>query len=131
MNLEDDKWCFVCGKENPHGIKLDYKIEGRTFKAFFVPEKRFQGFTNIVHGGIVATLLDEAMVNLAFKLGLDAVSANLNVNLRKPTIVGEKYYLFGEIVEEQEKKVKARAEMKKEDGTLVAEATGVLIKLRK
>lgn len=131
MKLEDDKYCFVCGKDNPIGIKLDYKIEGRTFKAEWVPDKKLQGFSNIVHGGIVAALLDEAMVNLAFKIGLNAVSANLNINFRKPTIVGEKYILFGEIVEEHEKKVIAKAELKKEDGVLVAEGSGVLVKISK
>ncbi|MDP7180587.1 MAG: PaaI family thioesterase [Candidatus Woesearchaeota archaeon] len=130
MELIDNKNCFVCGKENKIGLKLDYEIEDRKFKAEFIPKPELQGFKDIVHGGIVTTLLDEAMVNLAYKLKLNAVTKTITVNLKKPTVVGHKYNLSGEIVEEQEKIIKAKATLKDQNNELVAEAESILVKLK-
>jgi len=131
MRLEDDHWCFVCGKGNNSGLKLDFEIKDGKSRAVFIPDKRLQGFKNIVHGGIISAVLDEAMGKLAFAIGLNTVTAKLEINLRKPTIIGEEYAAYGEIVEETEKKVIAKAELKKKDGTLVADARGLLIKVKK
>ena len=130
MELIDDKNCFVCGKNNKIGLKLDYEIENKKFKAVFIPKQELQGFKDIVHGGIVTTLLDEAMVNLAYKLELNAVTKTITVNLKKPTIVNNKYNLSGEIVEEQEKIIKARSTLHNQDNELVAEAESILVKLK-
>ena len=114
--------CFVCGKNNPHGLKLNFTFKDRKSNVVFIPEKRFQGFKNIIHGGIISTVLDEAMGNLAFHLGLNAVTSKLEVSLIKPTIVGEKYFAQGEIVEERGRVVHAKASLSHENGQKVAEA---------
>jgi len=129
MRLGNNKNCFVCGKENKDGLKLDFFIENKKIRTIFSFDSKFQGFSGIIHGGIIATILDEAMVKLAFELGFNAITANLNINLKKPIKPNEKVIVSGEIVEEFERKLKARAEMKKEDGTLVAEAESILVKI--
>jgi acyl-coenzyme A thioesterase PaaI-like protein len=121
----------VCGKENKDGLKLDFEIKGRKSHAEFVPDERFQGFEGIVHGGIVSTVLDEAMGKLAFMIGLNAVTSSIKVDLKQPTMVGKKYVVSGEIVEELEKIVKAKAILTDEDNNLVAQAEAVLVKIRK
>jgi|TARA_B100001971_G_C18153299_1_gene517083 uncharacterized protein (TIGR00369 family) len=130
IKLTDDSMCFACGKKNDIGLKLDSKIEGGVFTAVFVPKKEHQGYENIIHGGIISTLLDEAMVNLAFRIGLNAVTAHFEVDFKKPAFVGEKLVIKGEILEKGERKVHARSEVRKEDGMLVAEAKGLLVKLK-
>ena len=130
LKLTDDQMCFACGKKNPIGLKLDYKIDGKTFTAPFTPKKEHQGYANIVHGGIISALLDEAMVNLAFRTGLNAVTAHFEVDFKKPAFVGERLLVKGEILEEEGRKVHARSELRKEDGTLVAEAKGILVKVK-
>ncbi len=130
MKLISDNECFVCGKENEHGLKLDFFVKDKKIKANFTFDKRFQGFSNIIHGGIISTILDEAMVKLAFELGFNSVTANLNVNLKKPSRPNEKMIVTGEIIEEFERKLKAKAEIRKEDGTLVAEANSTLVKIQ-
>ena len=107
MNLIDNKRCFVCGKENESGLKIDFFIENRRIRAEFSIDNRFQGFSGIVHGGIISTILDEAMVKLAFGLGFSAVTANLNVNLRKPAKPNEKLIATGEIIGDFGRKIKA------------------------
>jgi len=131
MELNDNKECFVCGKDNEHGLKIDFSIKDKKIKANFSIDKRFEGFPNIIHGGIISTILDEAMVKLAFKLGLNAVTASLNVKLRKPVKPDEKMIVTGKIVEEFERKLKAKAEIRNEDGDLIAEAESILVKCQK
>ena len=75
MELIDDNYCFVCGKKNPIGLKLDFSFDGKTIKTDFIPQKEHQGYFNIVHGGIISTLLDEVMVKLAIEMGMPSVTA--------------------------------------------------------
>ena len=128
MELKGNNNCFVCGKENKDGLKLDFKLKGDKIQAEFIPDKRFEGFDGIVHGGIVATVLDEAMVKLAFEMGMNAVTSKINVELKKPTIVGKRYFVMGEIVEEKEKTVQTKAILEDGEKGLIAQAEAVLVK---
>ena len=75
MKLEDDSISFVCGTKNNSGLKLEFLLnkEGRSISTEFIPQKMHQGFKDIVHGGIIGLILDECMVNLAWRLGMHAV----------------------------------------------------------
>ncbi len=130
MKLKDTHKCFVCGKDNEIGLKLIFVVENKKIKAEFIPDETLQGFEGIVHGGIITTVLDEAMVKLAFILGLNAVTSKISVELKYPTIVGRKYFITGEIIEEQEKIVKAKAGLENEDKKLIARAEAVLVKVK-
>ena len=55
------KNCYGCGIENPIGLKLLFREEEGKAKAEFVPEKYHQGWPEVVHGGLICALLDEAM----------------------------------------------------------------------
>lgn len=57
---EDWSLCFACGEDNPIGLKLNFSYDGKQVKAKFIPGKYHQGWKNIIHGGILYTLLDEA-----------------------------------------------------------------------
>ncbi|MFP4496832.1 MAG: PaaI family thioesterase, partial [Vulcanimicrobiota bacterium] len=69
MDLTDDRYCFACGPENPIGLnmKLNYKQNKVTVE--FIPKKEHQGWHNMVHGGILFTLMDEAMAKLIIEQG--------------------------------------------------------------
>ena len=96
--LADDQMCFVCGKRNAHGFQLSFNHEAPgVLSADVIFKKEHQGFQNIVHGGIVATLLDEMIVNLAWKEGVLAVSVEIQVRLKKPVKVAEKIHFEGRI----------------------------------
>ena len=63
--LQDDLMCFVCGKNNPCGLKLNFVLDkDRILKTEFTFAKIHQGFKDIVHGGLIGLILDEVMVNL-------------------------------------------------------------------
>ena len=130
MELIDDGFCFVCGTRNPIGLKLDFSFDGKTIKTEFTPRKEHQGYFNIVHGGIIATLLDEAMVKLAIELDMPAVTAQMDVRLRKALNVGEKITISAEILKETRKTLDAYAKAVTSDGILAADATGKLVKVK-
>lgn len=76
--------CFGCGKENPIGLRLDFRQEGDLFYAEFTPRREYQGWDGVLHGGIVSTLLDEVMANHVYHLGISAMTAELHVRFRRP-----------------------------------------------
>lgn len=131
MDYENDEMCFVCGKRNGDGLQLDFELVGEDrIRTEFTPPKRFQGWKDIVHGGIIATILDEVMVNAAYLRNILAVSAILEIKLRRPAAVGERLVFYGQILKEGAKTLDVKAWAEQENGTVVAEATGLLMKVR-
>jgi acyl-coenzyme A thioesterase PaaI-like protein len=53
--------CFACGQRNPFGLHLVFHIENESIVADFQPREEHQGFPGVIHGGIVASVLDETM----------------------------------------------------------------------
>ena len=53
--------CFVCGPKNPVGLKVSFNWDGKVARAEFTPNRSHQGWSGVVHGGIISCLLDEAM----------------------------------------------------------------------
>lgn len=60
-DTSDYQLCFACGQRNPYGLHLTFRREGETIVADFQPQAEHQGFPGVIHGGIVATVLDEAL----------------------------------------------------------------------
>lgn len=131
VELKDDQNCFVCGEKNMAGLQLRFVVNKpeRSITAEFVPTRIYQGFADIVHGGIIAAVLDEAMTKLAFSLGMEAVTGKLTVRFRHPLMVGERIVATGRVVKESGRGIEATAEAVKDDGTVVAEAQGLLIRV--
>lgn len=113
MELQGDDYCFGCGAANPEGLRLRFDVdEGRrSAEATFTPRPEHQGYTGVTHGGIIATLLDEAMLKLCWELGIPAVTARLEVELKRPAPVGEELRVRGWIVDDKGKLVEAEAEI--------------------
>ncbi len=130
MDLENDEMCFVCGKRNQDGLQLDFELVGEDgIRTEFTPQKRFQGWKDILHGGIIATILDEVMVNVAYLRKIMAVTVKLEIRLRKPVAVGERLIFRGQILKQGAKTLDVKAWAEQENGAVVAEATGLLMKV--
>jgi uncharacterized protein (TIGR00369 family) len=82
----------------------------------------------MVHGGILSTLLDEAMAKLSYELGYDAVTASLEVRFKKPAPILEPLNIIGEITEVNQRLVRAQAKITKDDGTVLATGTSTLMR---
>jgi acyl-coenzyme A thioesterase PaaI-like protein len=122
--LEDNKGCFVCGRENAEGLQLEFRIRdgGQKVETTFIPPKRFQGWKDVVHGGIIMTLLDEVMAKTVYTLGKRAVTADFHARLKSPAKVMEPLRFEAEIERQVKKIIYTRAAAYKPDGTVVAEA---------
>ena len=81
--------CFACGRENPEGLELRFQSHGETSVSCecVIPDT-YQGYPGVVQGGIVSTLLDSAMTNCLFGLGIEAMTVRLNVRFQEPVRVG-------------------------------------------
>jgi hypothetical protein len=84
--LDDDQMCFCCGPKNPIGLKLRFENleDGRT-RTVWRPRQEHQGFKDIVHGGLVATVLDEVMIRMLYHRGIPAVTGTMETKLLKPS----------------------------------------------
>ena len=100
--LRDNPRCFVCGKENPSGLGVDFEIdqEWRSISAKFTPSDIHQGYEMIVHGGVLSALLDEAMVKLTVSLGIPAMTAEMTVKFKAPAAPGEELLVSGRLIHE-------------------------------
>jgi uncharacterized protein (TIGR00369 family) len=127
-NLEDDHYCFVCGEKNPFGLRLRFSLNAGKVLTEFIPQKTHQGYKDIVHGGIISTVIDEAMVKAALMQGMPAVTAEITVRFRNPLIAGEKAIVEAEITKSNRKIIETAAVVKKADGTTVAEGSAKLVR---
>jgi uncharacterized protein (TIGR00369 family) len=126
--LEDDKHCFVCGEKNPNGLNLKFTLREGKVVTEFILHKTYQGYKDIVHGGIISTLLDESMVKAALLQGIPVVTAEITVRFKNPLMVGEKALVEAHIIETNRKIIDTSATIKKLDGTLIAEGYAKLLR---
>ncbi|HVP56604.1 MAG TPA: PaaI family thioesterase [bacterium] len=131
MELVDEGMCFICGKANPIGLKVDFAIDVRklTISAVFTPKREHEGYRGILHGGLVSALLDEAMVKLLWESGIPSVSASLEVRLAKPAKIGEPLHISGWVDSRRGKLVFTAARIEDEAGGLVAEARAKCVRV--
>ena len=123
LRLSDDRWCFACGEKNPAGLKLVFSAApDGALRASFSFRKEHLGYEGIVHGGLIGLVLDEIMLNLAWRMGLRAVTAALDLRFREAVRVGERVEFTGRITGRKGRLVLAEAEARSPDGALVAEA---------
>lgn len=128
IKLDDDGYCFACGKMNQFGLKLEFRSEGGKAVSEFIPQKTHQGFKDIVHGGIISTILDEAMMKAALFQGIEAVTAEIAVRFKSPLFVGDKAFIEAEIKKIGNRLIETSAQIKKNDDTVIAEAQAKLLK---
>ncbi len=81
--------CFGCGADNPSGLRLDLKLEGDLLTTEFIPERRHEGWPGLVHGGVIAAVLYEAMENWAYLNGITSMMRDMDTRLIAPANIGE------------------------------------------
>ena len=113
------------------GFRLDFKHPrpGQLFTEVTF-KKQHQGYKNIVHGGLVATVLDEAMVNLAWLEGKPSVTVEITVRLKKAVPVGKKVLLEGFLEKEEGRLLTLKAWARSPQGELYAEAEAKVLRIR-
>jgi uncharacterized protein (TIGR00369 family) len=129
VNLEVDRYCFACGIENPIGLKLVFETNHDGVVAYFIPTKEYQGYVNMLHGGIISTLLDEAMAQAVITKGRQAVTARMEVQFKKPIVIGELICLRGHVNREKGRLIETSSEIE-QNGQITATATANFLIVR-
>jgi uncharacterized protein (TIGR00369 family) len=125
--------CFICGRENPFGLKARWVSDRRTHEVrtqLVIPE-HFNGYPGVVHGGIVTAILDEAMArSLLVEGGFDdlLVTAKLEVVFRRPTPTDTPVTAIAKLVRRAGTRAIAEAELRLADGTVTARAEATMAK---
>lgn len=134
MQLDYDRKCFACGPENPIGLKLKFRFEtapdgSEEYVTEFTPHPNHQGYVGITHGGILSTVLDEVMARMVWEKKLYAITAKMEIRLRKPVLVGQTVMARARIVRSREKSIHMEARLSFLDGEVAAEATATLVRV--
>jgi len=121
--------CFVCGVDNPIGLGVDAESDGKTVQAPIRFRREHVGFAATVHGGLVATVLDELMVwGCGVITRRLAYCAEMTVRYQRPVPPETPLVGTGQLVEDRRGRLfLARAELRDASGNLLAEATGKYI----
>jgi uncharacterized protein (TIGR00369 family) len=126
--LKDVGGCFACGKNNPHGLQLDIRKTDDGVEMDYVVPARFQGWQDVIHGGITATILDELCAWACTSKGINAVTAELTTRFRRPLLAGQPIRGIGRVLEVKGRLVIAEARILDQSGTVIAEALGKMMK---
>ena len=129
--LPHTRSCFVCGESNPAGLNLRFETDGNLVQARFVPRPEHVGFKATVHGGLIATVLDEIMVwACAARTKKFAFCAELTVRFLHPLKPGHEVILSGELLQDRRKLFEAKGEIRDSAGIVYASGTGKYLPIR-
>ncbi len=113
VELGDDNMCFLCGSDNPFSPELKFEYDEETGQACaeFTPGEHFAGYENVMHGGIVTALLDEAMAKAISNQGWQAVTAEIKVRFLEPVKLDRPVVVRGIIQERRRRVIEASARL--------------------
>jgi uncharacterized protein (TIGR00369 family) len=123
--------CFACGGGNAGGMQLTFDQDdaARRIRGGFSLGAEYQGGSGFVHGGIIATLLDEVMAKVSRFSKDRAVTAGLTVEYVKPVPVGQRFVVEGWEVERKGRSIFREAEIRAASGALLARGRGHFIQV--
>jgi acyl-coenzyme A thioesterase PaaI-like protein len=130
MKQPNSNHCFVCGRHNPYGLHLVFHetAPGEVTVEYTVPEQ-FQGYPGVVHGGVVAAMLDE-VIGRTHMGGFPPrfmFTARLDIRYRKNVPVGKPLRIIGHAINSRERSATATGQIFSPEGELLAEAEAILV----
>ena len=131
MDVSDNQYCFVCGKDNPIGFKSKIEIDRDTQSAqitLAIPAE-FQGWKGMAHGGIISTLLDEASAHAGMNVADTVVTGELTTRFRKPVPVEQEIIVSAKVINQTRRVVIVEAKLTLQ-GELMASAEAKMIVVR-
>jgi acyl-coenzyme A thioesterase PaaI-like protein len=126
----NSKMCFVCGVENPIGLRLFFytDAQGRCI-ARFRPKPEHQGYPGHLHGGIISALLDETMGRVLTPDNVWAMTGRLEIRFARPVPLDQELAVIGELTRKRARAYEARGEIRLPNGTVLVEGSGVYIRI--
>jgi acyl-coenzyme A thioesterase PaaI-like protein len=121
---EAHPFCFVCSGSNPMGLALRYAPQpDGSVSAKFLGHSALEGYSGLLHGGVIAAMLDGAMTNCLFARGIRGLTAELKVRYHECVAASEEVLLQAWLDDDVHELYQLRAELK-QDGAVKASATG-------
>ncbi|MEE8337552.1 MAG: PaaI family thioesterase [Dehalococcoidia bacterium] len=124
-----DQYCFGCGRHNPIGFHLVFAREGEEMVTSYQPKPEDQGFPGIMHGGLLALLLDEAMGWAMYADRLFAVTAKMELRYRRATALDAPLTVRARIERRRGRRIELVATVRDADGATLVEAKGLFVRM--
>lgn len=121
--------CVVCGVENPTGLHLSFRCSPDEVTAEWTPTDAWESFHGVIHGGIITTVLDEAMSKAIIAQHCEALTAELRVRLRSQVSPGDTLRIRGWVVEKRKRRILAEAVLTTATGEEYAHAWAIFLVL--
>jgi acyl-coenzyme A thioesterase PaaI-like protein len=121
--------CFGCGAHNERGLRMEFRTEGERAVCIYTPEPHHQGYPGRMHGGLVSTMLDEAMGWAVYGARAWGATARLSVRFRQPVLLDQPLRVEAWVTRNRSRLLELRGEVRDSDGLLLAEADGTFMKL--
>ena len=130
-DLSPYQGCFACGLRNEHGLQLTFWTEGDEIVTEFTPDAHYQGFPGVLHGGILATLLDETLSRTASIKGRWMMTGRLEIRYRRPAPLGPRLRVTARQISSRSRIVHAEGEVRLADDpdVILADARGVFLRV--
>ena len=122
--------CFVCGDKNPIGLNVPFYVKEDEVVAEYTAERQFEGYKDILHGGILSSLLDEVMIRAVLALDIYCVTSEIKVKFRKMVKTGDKLSLKGRLVEDKGRILTAEGKITNQRNQVVAEGEATFVRVR-
>ncbi len=123
--------CFGCGQENPKGLRLEFLLAADGSVASLpTVSSTFEGHPGYLHGGIIATLLDEAMSKAVRAKGLTAMTRHIEIDYLRPVPSAAPLRVEGRVLRGEGRKHWTESKILNAHGMVLAQAAGVFIEIR-
>ncbi len=126
-------YCFICGRKSPVGLKMSFYNSGpgEVTTEHLVPDI-YQGYPGIVHGGIVAAMLDETAGRSVMSEGWDDpffLTLKLEIKYRRPVPTETRLKIVGRLKTLRGRRAICHSEIQLPDGSIAAEAEALLARM--
>lgn len=121
--------CFGCGADNRSGLHLHFErvADEKSVECYFQLTRHFEGPPGHVHGGIIATILDETMGHVNWRKQVVALTRQMSIEYLRPVPLATKLHAVGWPVSEHGRKHRNAAEIRTLDGHVLARSEGLFI----
>lgn len=124
-----DHYCFGCGHQNPLGLRLSFERDGDAVVARYHPRPEDQGFPGMMHGGLVAVLLDEAMGWAMYIDRIFAVTAKMETRYRRTATLDAPLEARARLVRASGRRLSVEGRVSTVEGLDVADAQALFVRM--
>jgi acyl-coenzyme A thioesterase PaaI-like protein len=122
--------CIVCGSENAHGLRINFKPTDEGVSASWSPTEDWASFQGTIHGGIVSTVLDEAMSKAVMGMDWEAFTVELRIRFRHVVRPGDLYAARAWVINKRRRRIQAEATLTSASGVEHAHAWATFLQVQ-